>query len=396
MDKRNIFVNYIKNGGEKFCSPQIGAGAGFDSKLAGKEWISETTLEDTLAAVKKFDIIPLVNIGCPYEICVPQIVWEEKLIEKQEDRIVKEYFLSTPSGMLLRKTCEVKRSSPFNVKYPVTCEDDLDPFEYYINELMESDFTQVMNYTHDVVAKIDGSAALSVQWPVQPYELLCFPNTVDTVLLAADCPDRFKSLMDRIVKIDDKLMEAVSKGGADFIFLGAPSTEMLSPAYYENYIIPYSKIVTSIAHSYGLLVYSHICSPIEPFLTMGFYNRMGIDLFETLSPPPVGNVASLEDALRKLDTGICTRGNLGLDVLLGSSRDEVKRKTYEILEATEGRKHIVAASDYLFYETPVENVHAMAEAVSSSFMFGNFGNKGVETIQSMVGIYRHRQGINNG
>jgi uroporphyrinogen-III decarboxylase len=90
---------------------------------------------------------------------------------------------------------------------------------------------------------------------------------------------------------------------------------------------------------------------------------MGIDLFETLSPPPVGNVASLSDALGKLDESICTRGNLGLDVLLQSDEEEVKRKTYEILEQTRGRKHIVAASDYLFYETPVVNVGAMAEAV---------------------------------
>jgi uroporphyrinogen-III decarboxylase len=138
---------------------------------------------------------------------------------------------------------------------------------------------------------------------------------------------------------------------------------MLSPRIYERLIIPYSQVVTEAAHAYGLLVYSHICSPVEPFLTMGFYNRMGIDLFETLSPPPVGNVASLKEALGKLDPAICTRGNVGLDVLLNGTQEDVKRKVEDILRDSAGRKHIVAASDYLFYNTPEENVRAMADAV---------------------------------
>jgi len=363
MTKRDIFVDYVKNGGEKFCSPQIGAGAGFDTKLAEKEWISETTLDDTLNAIEMFDIVPLVNVGCPYESCVKRFRWEGYMTESSGDRRIWESQLRTPAGTLIKKTCEMKRNSPFGLKYPVTCEQDLDVFGYYLNELMETDFSMVADATCDIVRKIDGRAALSVQWPVQPYEMLCFPNTMDTMLLAQDHPELFRKLMDMIVVIDEKLMEAVSRGGADFIFLGAPAVEMLSPAYYENYIIPYSQTVTDIAHTKKLLVYSHICSPVEPFLSMGFYNRMGIDLFETLSPPPVGNVTSLSDALGKLDESICTRGNLGLDILLRSDKEEVKQKTYEILEQTRGRKHIVAASDYLFYETPFVNVEAMAEAV---------------------------------
>jgi len=363
MNKREIFLNYVKNGGKKFCSPQVGAGAGFDTKVAGKEWISETTLEDTINAVEKFDIVPLINVGCPFEACTKNSKWIEKTVEKSEKRIVKDYYLKTPKGTLVRKTIEEKKRGASMVKYAVTCEGDLDAFEYYLDELLETDFTQVTRETADVVSKINGRGALSVQWPVQPYELLCYPNTVDTVLLANDCPERFVKLMDKIVKLDDLLMKAVAKGGADFIFLGAPGSEMLSPSYYENYIIPYSQIVTSMAHSYGLMVYSHICSPIEPFLSMGFYNRMGIDLFETLSPPPVGNVESLKDALEKLNPDICTRGNVGLDVLLNGNPCEIRDKVFEIMEASKGRKHIPAASDYLFYDIPEENVRAMCDAV---------------------------------
>ena len=47
MTKRETFIDYVKNGGDKIiCSPQIGAGAGFDTVMSGKKWRSDTTIDD--------------------------------------------------------------------------------------------------------------------------------------------------------------------------------------------------------------------------------------------------------------------------------------------------------------------------------------------------------------
>ena len=155
----------------------------------------------------------------------------------------------------------------------------------------------------------------------------------------------------------------VFKAGADFVFLGGPGSEMLSPELYEKYLIPDSQAIARVSHDLGGMIYSHICSPIEPFLTMGFYNKMGIDLFETLSPPPVGNVKDLTAARKILDPQMCTRGNVGLDILLNGSAEQVVQATLDVLAATSGSKHMVAASDYLFYDIPLENVKAMVSTV---------------------------------
>lgn len=365
MNNRERFVDYVKHGGTPICSPQIGAGAGFDAKLAGKEWLSQVTVEDTLAAVGRFDIVPLINVGlCDLGQCNPTLAWQEVSMVEAEDAITREQILNTPGGTLSRRYIEQRLQGVTCTNYPVSGQDDLDALEYYIDTAIESDLASIEACTRDLVQTIGGRGALCVQWPVQPYELLCFPSTVDTVVLAYDCPDRFYRLMDSILRLDARIMAAVSAGGADFIFLGGPGAEMASPKIYEDYILPYSQQASAMAHKHGLLVYSHICSPIEPFLSMGFYNKMGFDLFETLSPPPVGNVESLSDALSKLDPNICTRGNLGLDVLLEAGAEAVREKTQEILETADGRKHIVAASDYLFYDVPETSVHAMAAAVN--------------------------------
>jgi len=110
-------------------------------------------------------------------------------------------------------------------------------------------------------------AALSLQWGAQPYELLSWPSTVDTMFLANDCPEKFLRLMDKILRLDIRLLDCCQKAGVDFVFLGAPASE--------------------------------------------------------------------------------------------------KEHCYKALRESEGRKHILAASDYLFYDIPAENVAAMCDSIKT-------------------------------
>ncbi len=63
MNPRERFINYVKQGGEEpFVSLQIGGGAGFDCKLAGKEWLSEgldVLLNGTIEDIKGDCFAPL-------------------------------------------------------------------------------------------------------------------------------------------------------------------------------------------------------------------------------------------------------------------------------------------------------------------------------------------------
>ncbi len=366
---RERFLDYIRTGrGDMFCSPQIGAGAGFDARLCGKEWVTEVTLTDTKAVCGRFDMVPLFNAGLPdLTRLTPGFSWEvtSASVDEKGRRITERAF-RTPAGELPSRTVEEKRRGATQTRYPVEEEPDLAVLSAWLDALLDAADTEVIRQGVAALRREVGEdEALSIQWAMQPYELLCFPDTMHTAILAAECPELFRSLMDKILRVDERLLDAVAAGGGDFVFLGGPGSEMISPRYYEDFLIPYSRIVTEMAHAKGLLVYTHICSPIEPMLTLGCYNRMGIDLFETLSEPPVGNVRSLSDAFGKLSPDICTRGNIGLDLLLEGTSAQVAVKSLEILEAASkaGRRHVLAASDYLFHDIPEENVQAMCGAV---------------------------------
>lgn len=368
MTNRELLKNYVKNGGKEFiCSPQIGAGAGFDTKIAGKTWITDTTIEDTKKAWEMFDVVPLYNFGLPdlTQFTDKARIESRMSFDQEKKRRITDTEFITSAGTLTSRVVEDELKGAPMTKYLIEDEEELDVLDYYLDSLLEvNDFSKMAEQIRDMRKIIGEDNALDIQWAMQPYELLCFPNTLETSVFAMTCPEKFKGLMDKILKLDERLLKAVAEGGADFVFLGGPGSELISPKYYEDYLVPYSKIITQMAHENGLLVYTHICSPIEPMLTKGYYNEMGIDLFETLSEAPVGNVKSIEDAFSKLDPKICTRGNIGLDRLLLGTPDEIKERSFHILEMAQkmGRKHILAASDYMFYDTPIENVQAMVDA----------------------------------
>ncbi len=363
MTQRKRFLEYVRRGGsERMVSLQIGGGAGFDAKLAGKTWVSETTIEDTMAAYELVGGDGLINVGLPgFDRYVPELTWQHARTDTATERITRSR-LYTPFGALEWEHCERPREGSTPVRYPIRFGDKTDVVSWLIERQYEA-LPYVPDMVGPLIEYVHPEWPLCIQWSVQPFEMLCLTPAPDAVLFAMHDMDAYRSLCDRILDLNVALCRAVIQAGADFIFLGGPGRELMSPLLYETFMVPDSARISTAVHEAGGMVYSHICSPVQPFLDMGYYNRMGIDLFETLSPPPVGNVLSLRDARQQLPEAMCTRGNIGLDVLLTSTPEEVREITHAVMQATEGHKHIVAASDYLFYDIPVENARAVVETV---------------------------------
>jgi hypothetical protein len=264
------------------------------------------------------------------------------------------------------KMHEIPKTGITPLIYPIYMDDSeaFDKIKWFASQHLKA-VEHMPEILKPILDKLKVYGPVCIQWNLQPFELFGLASVDNLVVMAKLYPQVYRDTCDLIRDVNIELLKAVIGSGADFVFLGGPGVEMMSPDLYENYIIPDSQKLSAAIHAAGGLIYSYICSPIEPFLTKGFYNQMGIDLFETLSPPPVGNVDNLEKARNVLVSNICTRGNIGLDVLLEGSQTDVEAATVEVLKATEGSKHMVAASDYLFYDIPLENVKAVVKTVES-------------------------------
>lgn len=362
------FLDYVKNGHSKpFVSLQIGAGAGFDTKLAGKIWNSETTFEDTIRAYEIVGGHPLFNIGLPdMGRANPELVKTQNSEKREKERIA-ESRLTTPFGELYWKGHEIPKQGFVPLIYPLSFNDGTKAFDCvrWTADQYAKAIPAIPDLLEHDLKLLHKHGPVSVQWNLQPFELLGLTAVDNLVMLAMIYPAEYRQCCDYIRDINLDICKAVFDAGADFVFLGGPGSEMLSPRLYEEYLIPDSKSITDYIRSLGGHTYTHICSPIQPFLDMGFYNRMGSDLFETLSPPPVGNVKSLAKARQILPKEMCTRGNIGLDVLLNGTVEDIEKLTIDIIDATRGYKHMIAASDYLFYDIPLENVKAIVKTAQT-------------------------------
>lgn len=364
MSLRSAFIDYVRHGGDKpVVSLQIGAGAGFDAKLAGKPWFSDAALDDTIRAYETVGGLPLYNIGLPdLGSVVPELVWQRSTVAQGKARRQTQSFLETPYGILATETIEEPLKGCVPTRYPLAFGDSLDVVKW-----MAEQSARAIPYVGELLAptlsKLHPHGPVSVQWNIQPFELLGLANAVDEGMMATSDPEEYRAVCDIVRDVNIELVDRVIAAGADFVFLGGPGAEAASPFIYETFLVPDSRAITRAVREAGGLVYSHICSPVEPFLSAGYYNEMGLDLFETLTPPPAGNVTDLEAARRMLPESMCTRGNIGLDVLLNGSPDDVAREAQRIINDTRGYKHMVAASDYLFYDIPLENVRALVETV---------------------------------
>ena len=373
MTRREKFLHYVKTGftepgAEKrvICSPQIGANAGYDAKLAGKIYTGEATFSDTMAAVSRYDMLPLYNVW------IGSLAHYDPWVTDVSTRTdtMKEYssHCDTPYGTMYRHGFEYPYKGGGTLVYAVNSVEDLDKLEYILDMAMsEGDFSHYTKIARDYSAFFGDDGPVSLQWEMAPYAMLSYPSIATTAMLPYDDEKRYYRLMDKIEALDMRIIDAIVGTGIDFIVLGSHGSEIISPRYYDDYIMPYAIRLADYAHEKGFMIYNHSCGLIEPMLTMGYFNRMGIDLFETISPQPEGNIITFEDALSKLDPDICTRGNVSLTLLLNGSPEDVKKEVFSIMKAAEGRKHFVAASDYLMYDVPEANVIAMCEAVEEYY-----------------------------
>ena len=180
-------------------------------------------------------------------------------------------------------------------------------------------------------------------------------------LLAADYPEAFADCAQAIIEASLQVNEIAMQEGIDFMSEGSYGLELVSPAWYERYDLTYIPVMAAHTHARGGLFWYHNCGKTRELIRRGYFNRLGCDVIETISPPPEGN-NDLFEARRMLDPAICTKGNLSLILLRDGSLEEVERATRKMVRAVNGYAHIFSTADAPYGETPVENFIAFIRA----------------------------------
>jgi len=200
------------------------------------------------------------------------------------------------------------------------------------------------------------------------YGLICGPFTLalhlrgnDIFLDMFDRPDDVKALVDRCADVGIRMASLYLSHGASVLAVVDPMTSQISLEHFESFVTAGVNKVFDWIRDRGGLSSFFVCGDVTRNLEAMCRTRAdNISVDEQISIPD----------LRKLcaENGKSFGGNIKLtSVLLLGDQDDARRETVEIIDKSGPKGFVLAPGCDLPYQTPEENLQAVAEMVHDEY-----------------------------
>lgn len=167
-------------------------------------------------------------------------------------------------------------------------------------------------------------------------------------------PDVWHALMDKIAQVVVHYLKGQIRAGAQAVQVFDSWVGTLSPADYEEFVLPYSRYVMENLMDEGVPVihFANNASTLLELVKKAGGHVIGLDWR-----------INLDEAWSRVGYDVAVQGNLDPAALLAPP-EVIERKVKEILDRAGNRPgHIFNLGHGIHKETPVEHVIAMVEAV---------------------------------
>ncbi len=161
-------------------------------------------------------------------------------------------------------------------------------------------------------------------------------------------------------------VKCAADAGADFVLHAINGLELYSPSIYLKYFVPQARKLHDLAHSHGMRGWVHTCGHLRRLIEMGIHHGMAVDVLESLSHPPLGDITDLAASRALLGDKIVTRGAVNVDLFYEEDLSQIRAKTRDVLKATRGFRHMMGDTNDSFPPYPRENILAMVDEMEKS------------------------------
>jgi len=298
-----------------------------------------------------------------YIVQTPQ--WHEKInvINSDPQNKLLHHTIATPGGTLTYKTGG-NLTTTWITEYMVKAHEDLDLVEKYM---------PVATLNKDNIARAydnlaDAGILRGFVWGDQAgcwQHACCLMDTTRLIMEAIDNPDWVHRFMNVLLEkklrfIDESLRGAkfdlIETGG------GAASDTLISPNMHREFCLPYDRRIHQALHDAGHISTYHTCGGMMNILDLIIANET--DVSETLSPPGTGGNITQPQKVRKAYSGkVAMIGGMDqFNILTIGTKQRIRDEVHRLFEGFGSHGgYILSASDH-FFETPVENLIAFADA----------------------------------
>ena len=185
-----------------------------------------------------------------------------------------------------------------------------------------------------------------------------------SLLLYYDDRDMLKELLRIFNAYTRAIMRRALEAGVEMIFDAWYNCSMSvgwSPAQWREIFLPHIRLNVELTHSYGAIY--HYYDDGNMARTLDYLAEAGVDVIETLSPPPLGDV-DLASAKARIGDRVCLKGYVDqVNVVLPGTPSQIRETVRQAVEvAAPGGGFILGTADSIRPETPWENVKAYFDA----------------------------------
>lgn len=279
-----------------------------------------------------------------------QTLWKPKrtkcTVVESVDGNEKQVVYETPVGSLKERYVYTPAGNTwFLMEHAIKTEDDFKVLTYIYEDL------KVLPHVKDFAEEHRSVGERAMCLPVIGTEgKTCFQSMVEhwvgTEELVYSLMDYPEAVEECLAVMQKKAVETVrisAESPAEaFIFWEDSSTTNISPAYFEKYAMPEISNWSEILHDAGKYLVHHACGHLKALLPL--MAQTGVDMIESVSPPPTGNV-ELWEAREILPQNIGLVGGIEPTVFLNSNMEELDAYVRKLIEKMQGARFILANSD---------------------------------------------------
>ncbi|MFO7610953.1 MAG: uroporphyrinogen decarboxylase family protein [Clostridia bacterium] len=287
--------------------------------------------------------------------------------EKTEGKC-RQVLIETPVGSLeFLYSYSEQGDTWFLTGHPIKCEEDYKILTY-LNEdmIIKPDFSR-----YEAGMQAMGKEALLI--PIigsemkSSYQSLLenWAGTVEATYAVYDFPETLGECLYAMKQNSRKAVEiAVQCGAEAYIFWEDSSTGNISPDFFRLYVADEISGWADILHREGKYLIHHACGQLRNLLPE--MAKTGIDVIESMSPPPTGDIYTYE-ARALLPDNIGLIGGIEPTVLLNYNMEDLAEYVREIIEKTGKHRFILGNADSCPPGVEKEKFVMISEIVKNSW-----------------------------
>jgi uroporphyrinogen-III decarboxylase len=378
VSKRERFLEWLRHGSADQV-PVLFGPCHFEvaSARLGKPQ-SEVTWPEAIAVAEETGTHLLQCVGSPLPFDAVPFLDDIQIRTVQETRPdgtpVTRRLLQTPAGTLTEAVEYSPQHGACHTEFFVKGDDDLPAFAYFIRKTTAA-VVRNPAIRRQVSADIERERAAgngrlpTLLWPFcAAVELTSsyYMDQATAIYTLHDYPDLLQELMESHWAMTQVWLELGIQHGVDIFGYAINGFEWLSPDLYQRYMIPQARRLNEFATAHGKLSWLHTCGRMKRIAAMGAYQEMKIDVLESLSSPPTGDIDDLAETRRRIGPAIVTRGGINCEWLYQDDPATLRRRTRHVLESVRGFRHAMGDTNSSVPSYPWANIKAVIDAVRES------------------------------